>query len=870
MSNAIDNRQLRANVRFLGETLGNIVRESEGEDLFQTVEKIRLCSKDSMASDTLDELYSLLQTLDDNTILSIASAFNQFLNLANIADQYHSVSSATKLHFSARATLDKAITDLRDTRTSEEITAALEALSIDLVLTAHPTEITRRTLIHKHREITRCLRQLDPPTSEDEEAGVRRRIAELVTQIWHTHEFRTDRPTPVDEARWGFAVIENSLWDAVPAFLRDVDHTCGVHGLPAPTAQWSPIQISSWIGGDRDGNPNVTASVTEEVLLLAQWQACDLFLQSVSALVEELSMTSCSAQLQRETGHAREPYRALLRPLRDTLRSQLDALDDAIANNTPAPTALTQSTLEDPLLACYASLNECGMQCIADGTLLDTIRRASCFGPHLIKLDIRQESSQHTQALSELTRALDIGDYADWDERRRCEFLRAELLNRRPLIPREWHPGAVASEVLRTFETIASTPREALGSYVISMASEPSDILAVQLLLKATGCPIDMPVAPLFETLADLDNAPRVIGELLEDDDYLRRTGAELVVMIGYSDSAKDAGMLAAGWAQYRAQEALLKVCEQHRVGLTLFHGRGGTIGRGGAPAQQALLSQPPHSLQNGLRVTEQGEMIRTKLGVKSLAINTFGQYASAVLRANLQPPPAPEPEWRRLMDRLGEDSCAAYRHWVREEPNFVSYFRQATPEQELASLPLGSRPSRRRSDGGIESLRAIPWIFAWSQNRLMLPAWLGAGSALQSAIDKGHLATLRTMATQWPFFAARLSMLEMVFAKADLSISELYDQMLVVDELKPIGNALRQALNEDCSTLLGLLEQETLLEHEPWGMESINLRNVYAYPLNLLQAELLRRVRETHDPAVEQALMVTIAGVAAGMRNTG
>jgi len=343
-----------------------------------------------------------------------------------------------------------------------------------------------------------------------------------------------------------------------------------------------------------------------------------------------------------------------------------------------------------------------------------------------------------------------------------------------------------------------------------------------------------------------------------------------MIVMIGYSDSAKDAGMLTAGWAQYRAQEALLEVAAKNNIPLQLFHGRGGTIGRGGAPAHQALLSQPPGSLKQGLRVTEQGEMIRTKLGLKPLAINTFGQYASAILQANLMPPPAPEQSWRELMDMLGESACSHYRGWVREEPNFVPYFRQATPEQELANLPLGSRPARRRTGGGIESLRAIPWIFSWSQNRLVLPAWLGAGAALQVAIDEGHEQTLKAMAASWPFFRSRLSMLEMVFAKADLDIANLYDRFLVIPELKPIGNGLRMQLAADQSTLLRLLESDRLLSHDDWAMESISLRNVYTAPLNLLQVELLRRVRETQDPAVDQALMVTIAGVAAGMRNTG
>jgi len=871
MSDVIDTSQLRANVRFLGETLGDIIRASAGDALFDKVEAIRRCSKDAQADETLDELYLLLRGLEDHTILLIARAFSQFLNLANIADQQHITATGTAAHFSARASLERAITELAQTHSGAALSDALNKLRIDLVLTAHPTEITRRTLIHKHREISHCLTELDRNNLSISDAEhVHDRIVELVAQIWHTEEFRSERPTPEDEARWGFAVIENSLWDAVPEFLRDIDAICAAHDLPPRALDWQPIQISSWIGGDRDGNPNVTAKVSARVLLLAQWEACDLLYRDLRGLYEELSLTTASATLQRAAGHTLEPYRSVLKPLRDQLKLQRREIDRALHGEGSAPAALLAQDILAPLVLCYESLLEQGVSTVARGRLLDTIRRAHCFGPHLIKLDIRQESSRHSAAIAAITTQLGLGNYLDWSELERQSFLRQELNNPRPLIPTQWQAEPEVQEVLDTLAVIAKTPAAALGCYVISMASSPSDVLAVQLLLKATGCPVNMPVAPLFETLDDLDNARDVVAALLDDADYLARIEQHLVIMIGYSDSAKDAGMFAAGWAQYRAQEDLIGVCEEKGIKLQLFHGRGGSIGRGGAPAHQALLSQPPRSLLNGLRVTEQGEMIRTKLGLTPLATNTLGQYASAILRANLSPPPAPKPTWRTLMDTLAAASCDAYRGWVRDEANFVAYFRQATPEQELANLPLGSRPARRRSGGGIESLRAIPWIFAWSQNRLMLPAWLGAGAALRQTIDAGDMATLRTMVREWPFFAGRLSMLEMVFAKADISIASLYDRMLVIAELKPLGNALRQQLIDDQTALLDILQQTRLLEHDSWGMESINLRNVYTAPLNLLQAELLRRARETHDPAIEQALMVTIAGVAAGMRNTG
>jgi phosphoenolpyruvate carboxylase len=374
----------------------------------------------------------------------------------------------------------------------------------------------------------------------------------------------------------------------------------------------------------------------------------------------------------------------------------------------------------------------------------------------------------------------------------------------------------------------------------------------------------------LFETLDDLSRAREVVGTLLQNSWYRGHIDGRLMVMIGYSDSAKDAGVLAASWAQYRAQEELLAICDQHGLELTLFHGRGGTIGRGGAPAAEALLSQPPGSLRHGLRVTEQGEMIRTKLGWTSLAVKTLARYTTAICRANLSTPPAPPGEWREMMETLAQESCAAYRAVIRTEENFVAYFRHATPEQELAKLPLGSRPARRAGSGGIESLRAIPWIFAWSQNRLMLPAWLGAGAALESAVAQGRGELLRDMAARWPFFATRLSMLEMVFAKTDGGLSAYYDQCLVPPELQSIGDGLRKQLADDTATVLALRGIAAPLEGEPWIGESLRLRNIYTDPLNMLQAELLQRARQEPDAVLERAIMVTIAGIAAGMRNTG
>ena len=865
----LDTSALRQNVRLLGDTLGDIIRSTVGEDLYETIESIRQASKSATDVEETTALFNALRKLDSEQLLLISRGFAQFLNLANIADQHFTTTKSVSDHFGAYDRICSTIEELSQSVEKEALADAIANLHIDLVLTAHPTEITRRTLIHKHGEIHDCLTDIESGLAS--EVHIQSRLADLIAQIWHTEEFLEQRPTPIDEARWSFAVIENSLWDAIPEFLRDLDAIADKFGLELPPRTKPVVRLSSWIGGDRDGNPNVTAAVTRRAMIISRWQAADLINRDLEVIYEELSVTQATKELRALVGDVREPYRAVLKPLRDTVRKQRDALGAYIQDSkNPLPPVLFTADIIASLQQCQRSLAEVGLSAIANVKLLDLIRRLESFGAHLVTLDIRQESTRHSDVISEITQALGLGNYSDWSESDKQTFLKAEITNPRPLLPLHFEASEPCQEVLDTFRVIADTPREALGCYVISMASDPSDVLAVQLLLKATGGPLDLPVSPLFETLDDLDGAPSTLDALLSDDEFRKRTHHSMVVMIGYSDSAKDAGMLSAGWAQYRAQEALLNVCQSHGVSLQLFHGRGGTIGRGGAPAHQALLSQPPGSLEHGLRVTEQGEMIRVKLGLKPLAINTLGQYTSAILRGNLTPPPIPKPEWRELMDTLAEQACSDYRSWVKGNPNFVEYFRQATPEPELASLPLGSRPARRRTGGGIETLRAIPWIFAWSQSRLVLPAWLGAGSALTSAVENGQLNRLREMRDQWPFFASRLSMLDMVYAKSDLVINSLYDDTLVREELRSLGSDLRQQLSADIQSLMEILDVDTLMASDPWGLESIGLRNVYTAPLNLVQIELLRRVRENESESVQRALMVSIAGVAAGMRNTG
>ncbi|WP_097460752.1 phosphoenolpyruvate carboxylase [Mangrovitalea sediminis] len=875
---------LRENVRLLGDLLGHSIRQHPGPDCFDLIEQIRAAAKADRKheSGSSQRLAELLTGLGESDLLPVTRAFNQFLNLANLAEQYHSI-RRKRDHESDLAVepleevFQRLIAGGVDTDTLYRQVCDLQ---MEFVLTAHPTEVARRTLIMKYDEISACLEQLDhDDLLPQERDDVVDRLRQLVAEAWHTDEIRHERPTAVDEAKWGFAVIENSLWGALPRFLRDLDRALEkVTGRRLPRSV-APIRIASWMGGDRDGNPNVTSDVTRTVFHLSRWMAADLYLRDIQTLRAELSMWEANDAVRQVTGEAREPYREILGQLRHRLLRTRDWAEACVQNDpkaAPPDTTdilLANRDLIEPLTLCYESLEECGLGVIANGLLLDTLRRAHSYGLELVKLDVRQEADRHAEAVGELVQALGMGDYRSWDESERQAFLLRELGGRRPLIPRDWLPSDNVREVLETCRVVAEQPPEALGSYVISMASTPSDVLSVILLLREAGMHYPMRIVPLFETLEDLSHAPDSMASLFAVEWYREYIGGHQEVMIGYSDSAKDAGQMMAAWAQYQAQEQLTDVARRNDVQLTLFHGRGGTVGRGGGPANRAILSQPPGSIGSRFRITEQGEMIRFKFGLPKMAGQSLTLYTSAVIEANLAPPPSPAPRWRDMMDWLTERSLASYRGLVRGEPDFVSYFRQATPEQELGKLALGSRPAKRKASGGVESLRAIPWIFAWTQMRLMLPSWLGSDTALREAVDAGHETLLREMMAKWPFFHTHVDMLEMVLAKADLRICRYYEHRLVAPELHPLGEALRQRL-EGCIQLVNQLKaQDELLSEDPVFAHSLKVRNPYTDPLHYLQAELLRRDRESSGQVpepVEQALKVTMAGIAAGMRNTG
>lgn len=868
---------LRENVRLLGQLLGDTIQRDLGQTFLDKVEDIRVKAKAARSGDgSQSDLLSALSALPEHELVPMSRAFSQFLNLANLAEEYHRV----RQHRSSAVgqpnphALDQVIKDTLDLGVSPETLVEKAAqLDIELVLTAHPTEVNRRTHIQKYEAITQCLAEMDRTHPESSTGlSLQEKLQQLISEAWYTPEIREQRPSPVDEARWGFAVIENSLWEAVPRFMRNLDRELErVSGQRLPETA-APIRFASWMGGDRDGNPNVTAKVTQKVLLLSRWVAADLFLKDIAELRSELSMTKANRELQELTQGNKEPYRELLRTVRWHLEETRRWAEDCLHNGwrPPQNVYLHDHQLREPLMLCDRSLRECGMDDIANGSLRDTLRRLACFGLSLVRQDIRQNADRHQQVFSELTRFYELGDYAEWSETEKQAFLLKELENKRPLFPDNWEPSEEVREVLDTFKVISYQQEAELGSYVISMAAQPSDVLVVNLLLKEAGVKFPMRVVPLFETLADLDNAATCVDALLSIPWYRDYTNGHQEVMIGYSDSSKDAGALAAAWGQYRAQESLTEVCKKHGVRLTLFHGRGGTVGRGGGPSHTAILAQPPGSVDGSLRVTEQGEMIRFKFAIPEIAVHNLELYAGSVLEASLAPVQKPKSEWRQLMDKLASEAHQTYRKVIWENQDFVPYFRETTPEQELSKLPLGSRPAKRRKDGGMESLRAIPWIFAWTQIRLMLPAWLGSDEALNNALKADKDALLQEMLEQWPFFRTYVDMLEMVLAKAEPGIAAYYEQQLVSEQYKPLGKHLRERLEAARSLMPELRHSPYLLKSDEAMRQSIAVRNPYLDPLHYLQAELLDRDRNQPNPVVELALMVTMTGIANGIRNTG
>ncbi|KAH7279605.1 hypothetical protein KP509_37G026100 [Ceratopteris richardii] len=820
-------------------------------------------------------------------------------------------------------TFRKLVNDLKKSPT--DIFEALKSQTVDLVLTAHPTQAIRRSLLQKHCRIRDHLSQLyKKDITSDEKQELDEALHREIHAAFRTDEIRRTPPAPQDEMRAGMSYFHETIWNGLPKFLRRVDTALKSIGIKENLPYSVPlIQFSSWMGGDRDGNPRVTAEVTYDVCMLAKLMAANLHLSKIEDLMFELSMWRSSDELRARVSELvaaekkgvkyymefwkpippSEPFRVILGEVRDKLyktreryRQLLATGKSDIAEND---TYTSKEQILEPLELCYRSLCETGDKPIADGSLLDTLRQVACFGLSLVKLDIRQESERHSDVMEAITQYLELGSYKQWSEEQKQTWLLSQLRGKRPLFGQDLPASDEVTEILNTFRVISELPPDCFGAYIISMATAPSDVLVVELLQRECHIAQPLRVVPLFEKLDDLINAPASLERLFSIDWYHKKINGRQEVMLGYSDSGKDAGRLSAAWQVFKTQEYCVKVAQKFGVKLTLFHGRGGSVGRGGGPTHLAVLSQPPDTINGSLRVTVQGEVIEQCFGEELLCFRTLQRFTAATLEHGMQPPRAPKPEWRELMDEITPIATNEYRRIVFQEPQFVKYFRSVTPETEYGRMNIGSRPSKRKPSGGIESLRAIPWIFAWTQTRFHLPVWLGIGSAFQYAIkkDKRNLQLMQEMYREWPFFRATIDLIEMVFAKGDPKISALYDKYLVSDDLQEFGKMLRSKYEETRNLLLLVAMHSEILQASPTLQQRLKLRDPYITVLNVQQVHTLQKIRNEghilssikspvssrsaaelislnttseYAPGLEDTLILTMKGIAAGMQNTG
>ncbi|KAI0522578.1 hypothetical protein KFK09_004958 [Dendrobium nobile] len=923
----------------------DILQELHGEDLRETVQECYELSAEYEGkhdSKKLEELGDVLTSLDPGDSIVVAKSFSHMLNLANLAEEVQiAFRRRIKLKKGDFADENSATTesDIEETfkrlvyelkKSPEEVFDALKNQTIDLVFTAHPTQSVRRSLLQKHGRVRNCLAQLyAKDITPDDKQELDEALQREIQAAFRTDEIRRTPPTPQDEMRAGMSYFHETIWKGVPKFLRRVDTALKNIGINERVPYNAPlIQFSSWMGGDRDGNPRVTPEVTRDVCLLARMMAANLYFSQIEDLMFELSMWRCSDELRiranelhrsskKDAKHyiefwkqvpPNEPYRVVLADVRDKLYNTRERsrhlLSSGHSDISDETTFTNVDQFLEPLELCYSSLCSCGDRPIADGSLLDFMRQVSTFGLSLVRLDIRQESDRHTDVIDAITTHLGLGSYRDWSEEQRQEWLLSELSGKRPLFGSDLPKTEEIADVLDTLHVISELPHDSFGAYIISMATAASDVLAVELLQRECHVKKPLRVVPLFEKLADLEAAPAALSRLFSINWYRNRIDGKQEVMIGYSDSGKDAGRLSAAWQLYKAQEDLIKVAKEFGVKLTMFHGRGGTVGRGGGPTHLAILSQPPDTIHGSLRVTVQGEVIEQSFGEEHLCFRTLQRFTAATLEHGMHPPISPKPEWRALLDEMAVVATEEYRSIVFQEPRFVEYFRLATPEMEYGRMNIGSRPSKRKPSGGIESLRAIPWIFAWTQTRFHLPVWLGFGTAFKHAIEKDikNLHMLQEMYNEWPFFRVTIDLVEMVFAKGNPGIAALYDKLLVSDDLWSFGERLRTNYEETKILLLQVAGHRDLLEGDPYLKQRLRLRDSYITTLNVCQACTLKRIRDPnflvtvrphiskdiidsdkraaelvklnptseYAPGLEDTLILTMKGIAAGMQNTG
>jgi phosphoenolpyruvate carboxylase len=809
----------------------------------------------------------------------------------------------------------------------------LDAALILPVFTAHPTEARRRTTLEKLRRIANSVEGIGAGIALDEAGDPTARIAEEVIGLWQSDEVRVIRPTVLDEVKNGLYYFDATLYDVMPRLYRDLERALHKN---YPEHIWrvpSVLRYGSWMGGDRDGNPYVTPEVTIETARLMRVRAIEHHISAIEDLSHRLGQSirqvDISGELRRSLDSdaalfpktakllaKRNPYEAYRQKCTYIREKLLHSLEHAKTHQPDwgsaagvPPTGTHYHTRDDllaDLLLIDRSLRANAGAGVADGALRDLIRQAEVFGLHTATLDIRQHSERHDAALDEVLRVAGVCDsYVSLGEDARVELLSREVGSARPLIPARlpYTPGT--AEVVETYRTVAAILEQlspdSIQTYIVSMTRGASDVLASLLFAKEARLyqPAEgisrLNIVPLFETGADLAGCARVMEACLRLPAYrqhLEFRGNVQEIMIGYSDSNKDVGFVAANWALYQAQHALRDMAAREGIGLRLFHGRGGAIGRGGGPANQAILSQPPGSIGTQIKITEQGEVIADRYGLPALAHRHLEQLLNAVLRANFAPQHDAPAEWERALERLAEIARQRYRGLVYEHPSFIPYFRTATPIAEISRLKIGSRPASRRNSDRIEDLRAIPWVFSWMQSRHTLPGWYGLGYALETFVASDEqratsdedpsliahhssLGLLQGMYQNWMFFRTMIDSAQMILGKADMHIAERYAELAPDrDAAAAIFGAVREEYERTSRMICRVAQIDRLLDRSPVLQKSIARRNPYIDPMSYVQIELLRRLRA--DPegpdhaALEDAILLSISGIAAGLKNTG
>jgi phosphoenolpyruvate carboxylase len=891
---------LRNDVRTLGTMVGDLIREQGGDELFEFVENARRRSIRRREENEKpgEELAKLVDNLDPDLALQVIRSFSTYFQMVNTAEKVHRIRRRREYlrevgHYQPGGFEDTLVKLKASGMTVDELQELINTLSIEPVFTAHPTEPTRRTILRKEQNIVRYLVDLlDPTMTAQEKHACLANIRLLITTGWQTDEHPSEQMTVADELEHILFFMTDVLYRATPPFYEDIEMALSrIYGKDGERITLpSILRYGSWVGGDMDGNPNVNAKTIRATLARQRSLILDLYFNECAAISAKLSQTDervgfsdeITAKIDEYRGvfqnayhavparHRNMPYRVFLRLVQQRLQSTYD--DDIFPYEKFMQFRADIQLLADSLVANKGE--HAGL--FAVNRLL---RRIDTFGFHLITLDIRQDAEVHRRVVGE---CLGEDDWDEWSREDRTARI-LEAIESRESMPATL--GTRARKTIAVFQAIAFCRRKygrcAIGPFIVSMTQGADDILSVLLLAqwgelhnKRFEVPLD--IAPLLETVDDLDRGRDILKGLLSTDHYrehLDRRGNRQTVMIGYSDSNKDGGLASARWSLQNAQVTLVNAVESEDVELTLFHGRGGTISRGGSKTHVAVLGAPPGTVNGRLRVTEQGEIINEKYGLRGIALRTLEQVTGSVALATAMPRHRGNdmPEWHDMMDVIAEESRRAYRKLVYETPEFHDYFRLATPIDLIERMRIGSRPSSRRSQQGIEDLRAIPWVFSWTQSRCMLPGWYGIGTGLAKAAEQFDNDAFRQMFAEWYFMRALTADAEMVLAKADLGIAKLYSELAgdLHDEFFPIIEK-EHDLTRDL--ILDYSNREILLEGDVTLQRAIMLRNPYVDPMSLMQIDLLARWRASgyEDEALFEALLASVNGIAQGLQNTG